>query len=84
MCIRDRARRTVVAASQSTELLAGLQVDTQRMADNADAASVSLLAEQATVAEQLGGDPVDSPSAYLGATSELVDAVLERYRGGTS
>jgi 3-carboxy-cis,cis-muconate cycloisomerase len=78
------ARRTVVAASQSTELLAGLQVDTQRMADNAEVASVSLLAEQASVAEQLGGETVPATSAYLGATSELVDAVLDRYRGGTS
>jgi 3-carboxy-cis,cis-muconate cycloisomerase len=74
----------VVAASQTTELLAGLRVDTQRMAENAQAASASLLAEQASVAGQLGGEPADSPSAYLGATAPLVDAVLDRYRGGTS
>jgi 3-carboxy-cis,cis-muconate cycloisomerase len=78
------ARRTVVAASQTTELLGGLQVDTQRMADNAEAASASLLAEQASVAGRLGVDPVEAPSAYLGATSQLIDAVLDRYRGGTS
>ena len=75
------ARRAVVAASQTTELLEGLQVDAARMAANADAAATSLLAEQAAIAERLGGETVDGPSAYLGANEELVDAVLERYRG---
>ena len=78
------ARRTVVAASQTTELLAGLQVDARRMATNAEVASADLLAEQASVCGQLGGDAVGAPSAYLGATSQIVDAVLDRYRGGTS
>ena len=76
------ARRTVVAAAQTTELLEGLEVDAARMAANADAAATSLLAEQATIAERLGGEPVEAPSAYLGASEELVDAVLDRYRGG--
>jgi 3-carboxy-cis,cis-muconate cycloisomerase len=78
------ARRTVVAASQTTELVEGLRVDTDRMARNAEAASAGLLAEQASVARGVGGEPVDQPSAYLGATEALVDAVLERHRGGRS
>ncbi len=76
------ARRTVVAAAQTTELLEGLEVDAARMAANADAAATILLAEQATTAERFGGEPVDAPSAYLGASEELVDAVLDRHRGG--
>ena len=78
------ARRTVVAASQTTELLEGLEVDADRMRSNADAASSALLAEQASVADRLGGEAAGSPAASVGATAELVDAVLERYRSGTS
>jgi 3-carboxy-cis,cis-muconate cycloisomerase len=77
------ARRTVVAASQTTELLEGLCVDTDRMAANAEAAATRLLAEQASLAGQLGGRPADALSAYLGASEELIDAVLDRYHGGT-
>jgi 3-carboxy-cis,cis-muconate cycloisomerase len=78
------ARRTVVAASQATELLAGLQVDERRMAHNADAAARALLAEQSSIAGRLGGEAADAPAAYLGAASQIVDAVLDRYRGGAS
>ena len=78
------ARRTVVAASQTTELLEGLQVDADRMGSNAEAASSALLAEQASVADRHGGEVAGSPAAYVGATAELVDAVLERYRRGVS
>jgi 3-carboxy-cis,cis-muconate cycloisomerase len=77
------ARRTVVAASQTTELLEGLRVDTVQMTANAEAAAADLLAEQAAIAGHVGGATVDDPSAYLGATSEIIDAVLDRYRGGT-
>ncbi len=77
------ARRTVVAASQAAELLEGLRVDTDRMAANAAAAAADLLAEQAAIAGPLGGEAADSLSAYLGASEQLVDAVLDRYRGGT-
>jgi 3-carboxy-cis,cis-muconate cycloisomerase len=77
------ARRAVVAASQTTELLAGLRVDAERMAANAEAAATSLTAEQAGIAERLGGESVEKPAAYLGATGELIDAVLDRYHGGT-
>jgi 3-carboxy-cis,cis-muconate cycloisomerase len=71
------ARRAVVAASQTTDLLVGLQVDPARMTANADAAAISLLAEQASIAGE-----VTTPATYLGATGELIDAVLDRYRGG--
>ena len=76
------ARRAVVAASQTTELLEGLEVDAARMAANADAAASSLLAEQGAIAERVGGEALDTPAAYLGASAEIIDAVLDRYRGG--
>ncbi len=76
------ARRTVVAGSQTTELLEGLEIDAERMRTNAEAASGALLAEQASVADRLGGAVADSPAAYLGATAELIDAVLDRHRRG--
>jgi 3-carboxy-cis,cis-muconate cycloisomerase len=77
------ARRAVVAASQTAELLEGLRVDTARMAANAESAAAGLLAEQAAIAERLGGEAAGAPAAYLGAAEELVDAVLDRYRRGT-
>jgi len=88
------ARRTVVAASQTAELLEGLRVDVDRMARNAEAAATSLLAEQASVtgaparepagkpAGEPAGDPAANLGTYLGAAGALVDAVLERHRGG--
>ena len=72
------ARRTVVAASQTTELLAGLRVDGARMADNAQRARSSLLAEQASIT----GEAATDPAAYLGATPDLIAAVLDRYGRG--
>lgn len=77
------ARRTVVAASQTTELLEGLRVDTDRMAANAEAAARSLLAEQTSLAAPSVGEPAARLVDYLGASDELVDAVLARYHGGT-
>lgn len=77
------ARRTVVAASQTTELLEGLRVDTDRMAANAEAVASSLLAEQTSIAPPSAGEPAERLVDYLGASDELVDAVLARYHGGT-
>jgi len=80
------ARRTVVAAAQTTELLAGLIVHTERMRATADAAAAGLMAERRSLAD-LGPDPgsgSNDPASYLGAAEELVDAVLDRaarYRG---
>jgi 3-carboxy-cis,cis-muconate cycloisomerase len=87
-------RRTLVAASQATELLAGLHVDTARMRTTLDAASSDVLAERSSLAAFAEGwavsgaldpathpgGPVD-PATYLGATDALVDAALDRAAG---
>jgi len=69
------ARRTVVAAAQTTELVRGLRVDAERMRATADA-SADLLTEQ----RSLGGDAL-GPASYLGAGDHVIDAILDRYRG---
>jgi 3-carboxy-cis,cis-muconate cycloisomerase len=70
--LRTLARRTVVAGSQCGELLAGLEIHANRMAENLGAADV--LGEQRAVAE-LAGKP---PSAtYLGATDQLIEQTLK-------
>lgn len=74
--LRTLTRRTVVAASQATDLLAGLQVHTDRAAANLAAAD-GLLAEQHTMADLTTRPPA---STYLGATDHLVDAALHRAR----
>lgn len=71
--LRTLGRRTVVAGSQTGELLTGLTVHTRRMAENLDAAEV--LGEQRAVAELVGKQP--SPT-YFGATDRLVDDSLGR------
>ncbi|MGV0043723.1 lyase family protein [Mycobacterium colombiense] len=71
--LRTLARRTMVAGSQSGELLAGLTVHTQRMAENLDVADLS--GEQRAIAELVGKEP--SPS-YLGAADRLIDESLGR------
>lgn len=74
--LRDLARRTVVAGSQTTDLLTGLRVDTGRMRATADRAHADLTAERDAVARLAGRAP--SEGDYLGATDALVDAVLDR------
>jgi 3-carboxy-cis,cis-muconate cycloisomerase len=69
------ARRTVVAAAHTTELLSGLQVDTGRMADTVAAAREALLAEQ----DSISGTTTE-PADYLGSTSAVIDAALVRAR----
>jgi 3-carboxy-cis,cis-muconate cycloisomerase len=73
-------RRTVVAASQVTELLAGLHVSSARMRATLDAAARDALAERGALDELLPGrlSPDADPASYLGATDALVDAVLAR------
>ncbi|MCA2244728.1 3-carboxy-cis,cis-muconate cycloisomerase [Mycobacterium sp. WUMAC-067] len=71
--LRTLARRTVVAGSQTAELLSGLAVHTRRMSENLDAADV--LGEQQAVAELAGREP--SPT-YFGAVDRLVDDSLGR------
>jgi 3-carboxy-cis,cis-muconate cycloisomerase len=80
--LRTLGRRTVTAASQVTELLRGLRVDTARMQATVDAAAADLLAERRGLRDALGAPPADAadPAGYLGAADLLVDAVLHRAR----
>ena len=66
------ARRTVVAASQTTELLQGLTVNDQQMRATSEEASGDLLAES--------GSTQGDVRNYLGATGLFIDAVLDRAR----
>ncbi|KQW47359.1 hypothetical protein ASC77_12895 [Nocardioides sp. Root1257] len=73
--LRDLVRRTLVAASQTDELLAGLEVDTGRMAATLTAAGDAVLAEQRSMAQAAGHDPAPT---YLGDALTYVDAVVAR------
>ncbi|MFF5297648.1 lyase family protein [Paractinoplanes globisporus] len=70
--LRTLARRTVVAASQTTELLEGLRVDSERMAATLVAARPGIDAERRSTG---GAEP------YLGANDLLIDAALARAQG---
>lgn len=72
--IATLARRTVVAAVHTTELVTGLRVDSDRAAANLANAG-DLGAEQRTMAKLAGHQP---NSTYLGVTDRLVDATLDR------
>jgi 3-carboxy-cis,cis-muconate cycloisomerase len=74
--LRTLGRRAVVAAVQTTDLLNGLMVDTDRAADNLAAAG-DLLSEQRSMAELTGRPAL---SSYIGATDHLIDAALQRAR----
>jgi 3-carboxy-cis,cis-muconate cycloisomerase len=74
--LRTLARRTVVAAAETTELISHLKVDAERAEANLAAAG-DLLAEQRSMAELAGRAP---QSDYIGAIDHLVDAVLQRAR----
>jgi 3-carboxy-cis,cis-muconate cycloisomerase len=73
------ARRTVVAASQTSELATGLRVNTVRMRATAETARDDLLAEQRSLASLTDSGSKDL-TGYLGATNLVIDAVLERAR----
>jgi 3-carboxy-cis,cis-muconate cycloisomerase len=75
--LRTLTRRTVVAAAQTTDLLTGLKVDSERAVANLAAAG-DLLAEQQAMTELTGRPP---RSEYVGASEELAEAVLQRARG---
>ncbi len=74
--LRTLTRHTVVAAAETTELIAALEVDAERAQANLSAAD-HVLAEQQTMAGLAGRPP---RSDYLGAIDHLVDAVLQRAR----
>ena len=71
--LRILARRAVVAGSQCGELLAGLRVHSQRMAENLGAADV--FGEQRAIADLVGKAP--SPT-YFGAVDRVIDESLRR------
>jgi 3-carboxy-cis,cis-muconate cycloisomerase len=75
--LRDLVRRTLVAVSQTSELVHGLRVHADRMAATLDAAGDAVLAEQRTMAELAGRPPA---STYLGTIGPMIDAVLDRAR----
>jgi 3-carboxy-cis,cis-muconate cycloisomerase len=74
--LRTLARRTVIAAAQTTELLTGVTIDADRAAANLAAAG-DLLAEQRSMAELTGRAAL---SGYTGAADHFVDAALQRAR----
>lgn len=82
--LQTLARRSAVAASQTTELLAGLRVDAARMRATAEAAGADLLAEQRSLTGFVGGDVLTGTGAatslddYLGATGALIDSAVAR------
>jgi 3-carboxy-cis,cis-muconate cycloisomerase len=71
--LRILARRTVVAGSQCSELLAGLEVHPAQMAKNLGNADV--LGEQRVIAELVGKVPSGN---YFGAVDALIDESLDR------
>ena len=72
--LRDLGRRTVVAASQTRDLLADLRVDAERMAVNLDGAE-GIRAEQQSMAALVGAEP---SATYLGATSRWIEVAVRR------
>lgn len=72
--LRTLSRYAVVAAAQTTDLLAGLVIDTDRAAANLAAAG-DLLGEQRAMNELIGKT---TRGDYTGAASHLIDAVLQR------
>jgi 3-carboxy-cis,cis-muconate cycloisomerase len=76
--LRTLLRRTVVAGSQTTDLLAGLKVHTDRMATRLAAARDDVRAEQRSMAD-LAGTAADSD--YLGAADAFLEAPLARAAG---
>lgn len=76
--LRTLLRRTVVAGTQTTDLLAGLRVHEDRMRATLEAAAEDVRAEQRSMAALAGADPA---ADYLGATAAFVEAPLARAAG---
>jgi 3-carboxy-cis,cis-muconate cycloisomerase len=72
--LRTLARQTVVAGSQTTELVSGLRVNVDRMTETVASERDSLLAERRSIVSDDAGAPID----YLGATDPIIDAALDR------
>ncbi|ORV15402.1 lyase family protein [Mycobacterium celatum] len=71
--LRMLARRTVVAGSQCSELLAGLKIHTEKMAANLDSADVQ--GEQSAIANLVEKEP--SPT-YFGVADMLIGQSVDR------
>jgi 3-carboxy-cis,cis-muconate cycloisomerase len=79
--LRTLARTALVAGSQTTELLHGLDVDTARMRLTAEAAADVLLSEQRSMATLFDTEPTAAgPDDYLGASTAIIDSVIDRAR----
>ncbi len=78
--LRTLVRRVLVAGDQSGDLLAGLRVHPERMAQTLRAAGDAVHAEQRNLADTVGRAPA---GAYLGEAGALVDAVLARAQEGS-
>lgn len=78
--LRTLTRRTLTAADQSAELLAGLTADVDAMARNL-AQAAGAHAEQRAMAEIAGAAPADS---YLGATDLIIARAIDRARRFTT
>ncbi len=81
------SRHTLTAASQTAELVAGLHVDTGRMAGVVKQQASALLAERRSIrslTESPGTDAGPSadfdPRHYLGTTEAMIEEILERAR----
>lgn len=75
-------RHTATVAAQGRELLTGLQVDTDRMANTLDAAA-GVFSEADTMATLFAATGPSEPVGYLGAGDALVDAAVARARRHT-
>lgn len=73
--LRDLVRRTLTAASQSVELISGLEVHADRMAATLAGSGDSVRAEQRAMATLAGRPPLPS---YDGQAGAIVDAIVLR------
>ena len=73
--LRILLRRSVVAASQTTDLVRNLNVHADAMAFNLSAAGTAVLSEQRSMAELAGHEP---SGETVGVAPLLVDATLRR------
>jgi len=76
--LRTLLRRTIVAGSQTSDLLAGLKVHTDRMATRLADARDDVRAEQRSMAELAG---TSATGDYLGAADAFLEAPLARAAG---
>ncbi|MCW2787921.1 MAG: 3-carboxy-cis,cis-muconate cycloisomerase [Aeromicrobium sp.] len=78
--LRTLGRRSAVAGSQTTELLQGLHVNSERMGVTLDESAEDALAERRGVEELLDAKHDPDPTTYLGITGDLVAGAVERAR----